>query len=178
MAYWNTVYKYEKKRTGIAVWSPHTTRRPRLTYLVCLFVCTNFTASYEMLNIRNADHTLIFLKRFRNRKIFGPNVYWLWSPFKKTIAGEVSWLHEPLLDGTLLTRRTHSMIDGYFTGHSLQLQRQHSQVRGDCQTTQSSYGGLSDNRVKLRGTVRQHSLVTVDCQTTQSSYRGLPDNTV
>ena len=92
------------------------------------------------------------------------------------------------------------MIDGYFTGYSLQLQRQHCQVRGvglpnntvklrgsvrqhsqvtgNCQTTQFSYGGLPDNTVKLRGSVRPQSQVTGNCQTTQSSYGGLPDNTV
>ena len=58
------------------------------------------------------------------------------------------------------------MIEGYFTGHSLKLQSQHSQVTGDCQTTQSSYGVLSDNTVKLQGSTRQHSQVTWDCQTT------------
>ena len=32
--------------------------------------------------------------------------------------------------------------------------RQHSQVTGDCQTTQSSYGGLSDKSIRRKTRIR------------------------
>ena len=98
-----------------------------------------------------------FLKCFWNRNIFGPKVYWIWSPFKKAIAAE------------LVDCMNHFLIALCWRGkHTVWL-------KATSQVIPSNY---KVNTVKLRGTVRQHSQVTGYCQTTQWNYRGLPDNIV